>query len=140
MSRRPRGMGSPYTSTPSASRSAVSCSQVIASSQRCALSRTWAYSLRSATSFSANASVAPFTRRSASSGHAARSDSSPVRAGVPNPNSSRAPTRTSAATPRERALLRPGGDVPLIVYDVKRGKPEVICGQGPAPAGAPIAP
>ncbi|WP_046862176.1 gamma-glutamyltransferase family protein [Microvirga massiliensis] len=38
----------------------------------------------------------------------------------------------------EPHLNGPGGDVPLIVYDVKRGKPEVICGQGPAPAGATI--
>ncbi len=33
----------------------------------------------------------------------------------------------------------PGGDVPVIVYDVRKGKPEVICGQGPAPAAATIA-
>ena len=33
----------------------------------------------------------------------------------------------------------PGGDVPVMLYDVKRGKPEIICGQGPAPAGATIA-
>jgi gamma-glutamyltranspeptidase / glutathione hydrolase len=39
----------------------------------------------------------------------------------------------------EPHLNGPGGDVPAIVYDVKRGKPEVICGQGPAPAGATIA-
>ncbi|HUZ34523.1 MAG TPA: gamma-glutamyltransferase family protein [Xanthobacteraceae bacterium] len=39
----------------------------------------------------------------------------------------------------EPHLNGPGGDVPVIVYDVKRGKPEVICGQGPAPAGATIA-
>ncbi len=39
----------------------------------------------------------------------------------------------------EPHLNGPGGDVPLIVHDVKRGKPEVICGQGPAPAGATIA-
>jgi gamma-glutamyltranspeptidase/glutathione hydrolase len=39
----------------------------------------------------------------------------------------------------EPHLNGPGGDVPLIVYDVQRGKPEVICGQGPAPAGATIA-
>jgi gamma-glutamyltranspeptidase / glutathione hydrolase len=39
----------------------------------------------------------------------------------------------------EPHLNGPGGDVPLILYDVKRGKPEVICGQGPAPAGATIA-
>ena len=29
--------------------------------------------------------------------------------------------------------------MPVILYDVKRGKPEVICGQGPAPAAATIA-
>lgn len=39
----------------------------------------------------------------------------------------------------EPHLNGPGGDVPLILYDVRRGKPEVICGQGPAPAGATIA-
>jgi gamma-glutamyltranspeptidase/glutathione hydrolase len=39
----------------------------------------------------------------------------------------------------EPHLNGPGGDVPVIVYDVRRGKPEVICGQGPAPAGATIA-
>ena len=39
----------------------------------------------------------------------------------------------------EPHLNGPGGDVPVIVYDVKRGKPEVICGQGSAPAGATIA-
>src|SRR3974390_3657646 len=39
----------------------------------------------------------------------------------------------------EPHLNGPGGDVPVIVYDVKRGKPEVICGQGPAPAAATIA-
>lgn len=38
----------------------------------------------------------------------------------------------------EPHLCGPGGDVPVIVYDRKRGKPEVICGQGPAPAGATI--
>ena len=38
----------------------------------------------------------------------------------------------------EPHLNGPGGDVPLIVYDVRRGQPEVICGQGPAPAGATI--
>jgi gamma-glutamyltranspeptidase/glutathione hydrolase len=32
-----------------------------------------------------------------------------------------------------------GGDVPVILHDVRRGKPEVICGQGVAPAGATIA-
>ena len=39
----------------------------------------------------------------------------------------------------EPHLNGPGGDAPLIVYDVRRGKPEVICGQGPAPAEATIA-
>jgi gamma-glutamyltranspeptidase/glutathione hydrolase len=38
----------------------------------------------------------------------------------------------------EPHLNGPGGDVPVILYDVKRGRPEVICGQGPAPAGATI--
>ncbi len=39
----------------------------------------------------------------------------------------------------EPHLNGPGGDVPVILYDVRRGKPEVICGQGPAPDGATIA-
>src|ERR1700746_1927388 len=39
----------------------------------------------------------------------------------------------------EPHLNGPGGDVPIIVHDVKRGKTEVICGQGPAPARATIA-
>src|SRR6201986_3272377 len=39
----------------------------------------------------------------------------------------------------EPPLNGPGGDVPVIVYDTRRGKPEGICGQGPAPAGANIA-
>ncbi|KRQ02955.1 gamma-glutamyltransferase [Bradyrhizobium pachyrhizi] len=39
----------------------------------------------------------------------------------------------------EPHLNGPGGDVPIIVHDVKRGKSEVICGQGPAPAKATIA-
>src|SRR6202795_4869183 len=38
----------------------------------------------------------------------------------------------------EPHLNGPGGDVPVIVHDVKRAKTEVICGQGVAPAGAPI--
>jgi gamma-glutamyltranspeptidase / glutathione hydrolase len=38
----------------------------------------------------------------------------------------------------EPHLNGPGGDVPVILHDVKRGKTEVICGQGPAPAGATI--
>src|SRR6266576_651032 len=33
----------------------------------------------------------------------------------------------------EPHLNGPGGDVPAIVYDARRGKAEVICGQGPAP-------
>lgn len=39
----------------------------------------------------------------------------------------------------EPHLNGPGGDVPIIVHDVRRGRTEVICGQGPAPAGATIA-
>jgi gamma-glutamyltranspeptidase / glutathione hydrolase len=39
----------------------------------------------------------------------------------------------------EPHLNGPGGDVPVILYDVRRGRPEVICGQGVAPAGATIA-
>jgi gamma-glutamyltranspeptidase/glutathione hydrolase len=39
----------------------------------------------------------------------------------------------------EPHLNGPGGDVPIIVHDVKRGHTEVICGQGPAPARATIA-
>src|SRR5579884_393284 len=39
----------------------------------------------------------------------------------------------------EPHLNGPGGDVPVIVYDVTRAKPEVICGQGPAPQAATIA-
>jgi gamma-glutamyltranspeptidase / glutathione hydrolase len=31
-----------------------------------------------------------------------------------------------------------GGDVPIIVHDMKCGRTEIICGQGPAPAGASI--
>jgi gamma-glutamyltranspeptidase/glutathione hydrolase len=38
----------------------------------------------------------------------------------------------------EPHLCGPGGDVPVIVWDKRKGKPEVICGQGPAPAGATI--
>ncbi len=38
----------------------------------------------------------------------------------------------------EPHLNGPGGDVPVILYDVRKDKPEVICGQGPAPAGATI--
>jgi gamma-glutamyltranspeptidase / glutathione hydrolase len=39
----------------------------------------------------------------------------------------------------EPHLNGPGGDVPVILYDTRKRKPEVICGQGPAPAGATIA-
>jgi gamma-glutamyltranspeptidase / glutathione hydrolase len=39
----------------------------------------------------------------------------------------------------EPHLCGPGGDVPVILYDAKGGKPVVVCGQGPAPAGATIA-
>jgi gamma-glutamyltranspeptidase/glutathione hydrolase len=39
----------------------------------------------------------------------------------------------------EPHLNGPGGDVPVILFDVKKGRPEIICGQGPAPAGATIA-
>ena len=39
----------------------------------------------------------------------------------------------------EPHLNGPGGDVPVILYDVRKGKTEVICGQGPAPAKATIA-
>ncbi len=39
----------------------------------------------------------------------------------------------------EPHLNGPGGDVPIILHDAKRGRTEVICGQGPAPAGATIA-
>ncbi|BAT61315.1 putative gamma-glutamyltransferase YwrD [Variibacter gotjawalensis] len=39
----------------------------------------------------------------------------------------------------EPHLNGPGGDVPIILHDVRRGKTEVICGQGPAPSGATIA-
>ena len=36
----------------------------------------------------------------------------------------------------EPHLNGPGGDVPVIVYDTRKRKCEVICGQGPAPQGA----
>src|SRR5215470_8528522 len=38
----------------------------------------------------------------------------------------------------EPHLNGPGGDVPVLLYDVRKGRPELICGQGPAPAGATI--
>jgi gamma-glutamyltranspeptidase/glutathione hydrolase len=39
----------------------------------------------------------------------------------------------------EPHLNGPGGDVPVILHDVRKRKVEVICGQGPAPAAATIA-
>src|SRR5207248_9953122 len=39
----------------------------------------------------------------------------------------------------EPHLNGPGGDVSVLVHDVRTGKVEAICGQGPAPAGATIA-
>jgi gamma-glutamyltranspeptidase/glutathione hydrolase len=39
----------------------------------------------------------------------------------------------------EPHLNGPGGDVPVLLYDARKGRPELICGQGPAPAGATIA-
>src|SRR5499425_2278125 len=39
----------------------------------------------------------------------------------------------------EPHLNGPGGDVPVLLSDVRTGKTEVICGQGPAPAKATIA-
>src|SRR5215470_3650754 len=39
----------------------------------------------------------------------------------------------------EPHLNGPGGDVPVIINDVRTGKTEVVCGQGPAPAKATIA-
>jgi gamma-glutamyltranspeptidase/glutathione hydrolase len=38
----------------------------------------------------------------------------------------------------EPHLNGPGGDVPIIVHDERRGATEVICGQGPAPAAATL--
>ena len=39
----------------------------------------------------------------------------------------------------EPHLNGPGGDVPVILHDTRKGGVEVICGQGPAPAAATIA-
>jgi gamma-glutamyltranspeptidase / glutathione hydrolase len=39
----------------------------------------------------------------------------------------------------EPHLNGPSGDVPVILFDVRKGHAEVICGQGTAPAGATIA-
>jgi gamma-glutamyltranspeptidase/glutathione hydrolase len=38
----------------------------------------------------------------------------------------------------EPHLNGPGGDVPIIVHDARKGRTDVICGQGPAPAGLTI--
>lgn len=38
----------------------------------------------------------------------------------------------------EPHLNGPGGDLPLIMHSAKTGKTQVLCGQGPAPAGATI--
>ncbi len=38
----------------------------------------------------------------------------------------------------EPHLNGPGGEVPIIVHDARRGATEVICGQGPAPVAATI--
>src|SRR6266478_2825077 len=40
----------------------------------------------------------------------------------------------------EPHLNGPGGDVPVILNDVRTGKTDVICGQGPASANSPPAP
>jgi gamma-glutamyltranspeptidase/glutathione hydrolase len=39
----------------------------------------------------------------------------------------------------EPHLCGPGGDVPAMLHDARSGKTLVVCGQGPAPAGATIA-
>ena len=39
----------------------------------------------------------------------------------------------------EPHLNGPGGEVPVMLYDQRKGRPEVVCGQGTAPAGATIA-
>jgi gamma-glutamyltranspeptidase / glutathione hydrolase len=38
----------------------------------------------------------------------------------------------------EPHLNGPGGDAPILLYDAARRAPRVVCGQGPAPAGATI--
>jgi gamma-glutamyltranspeptidase/glutathione hydrolase len=38
----------------------------------------------------------------------------------------------------EPHLNGPGGDMPALVYDARTKKVEVVCGQGPAPAGASV--
>jgi gamma-glutamyltranspeptidase/glutathione hydrolase len=39
----------------------------------------------------------------------------------------------------EPHLNGPGGDAPIMLHDAKRGRTNVVCGQGPAPRGATIA-
>ena len=39
----------------------------------------------------------------------------------------------------EPHLNGPGGEVPIMLYDRRKERPEVVCGQGTAPAGATIA-
>jgi gamma-glutamyltranspeptidase/glutathione hydrolase len=39
----------------------------------------------------------------------------------------------------EPHMCGPAGDVPVMVYDHRTGRPDVICGQGSAPAGATLA-
>src|SRR5215510_9014573 len=39
----------------------------------------------------------------------------------------------------EPHLNGPGGDVPAVLFDVRKGHAQVLCGQGGAPAGATIA-
>ena len=39
----------------------------------------------------------------------------------------------------EPHLNGPGGDAPILLWSADRGEPLVVCGQGPAPAGATIA-
>ena len=39
----------------------------------------------------------------------------------------------------EPHLNGPGSDAPIMLHDAKRGRTEVICGQGPVPSGATIA-
>ena len=38
----------------------------------------------------------------------------------------------------EPHLYGPGGEAPILLYSARRGEPLLICGQGPAPAGATI--
>ncbi|MFD2239140.1 gamma-glutamyltransferase family protein [Aureimonas populi] len=38
----------------------------------------------------------------------------------------------------EPHLVGPGGDVPILFHSARTGRTEVLCGQGPAPAGATI--